>query len=62
MFKDFCKELKIANIVEYEGGTLKEQRDRTERLNSLAKQVTSGAASLISTSVSKKCAGHVLCE
>ncbi|KAJ1481285.1 P-loop containing nucleoside triphosphate hydrolase protein [Baffinella frigidus] len=39
VFKDFCKELKIANIVEYEGGTLKEQRDRTDRLNQLAKQV-----------------------
>ena len=39
VYRDFCAELKISNISEFEGSTNKEHRERTERLLELTSQV-----------------------
>ena len=39
VYAGFCKELGIQSIDEYEGGSLAEQRQRAEKLNSLGKMV-----------------------
>eukprot|EP00961_Rhodomonas_salina_P023332 313489-Rhodomonas_salina.1 len=44
IFADFCKELNIQSIEEYEGGSLKQQRERAERLNELNQQVAKMAS------------------
>jgi chromosome segregation ATPase len=40
VYKDFCAELKIKNISEFEGGTLREQRERKHELNTLSSLVS----------------------
>ena len=39
IYRDFCAELKIANISEFEGGSLKEHQERTESQFSLSSQL-----------------------
>ena len=39
MYADFCKELGISDITEYEGGSLAELRQRAERVNNLTRVV-----------------------
>mmetsp|Transcript_66287 Transcript_66287/g.138163 ORF Transcript_66287/g.138163 Transcript_66287/m.138163 type:complete len:1268 (-) Transcript_66287:281-4084(-) len=46
IFKEFCAELNISSIEEYEGGTLKQQRERQERLNELTAQVAKMASKI----------------
>ena len=41
VYADFCEELGIQSIDEYEGGSLAEARQRQEKLNSLSKMVCS---------------------
>ena len=39
VYRDFCVELKISNISEFEGGTHKDHKERSERLFELTFQV-----------------------
>jgi structural maintenance of chromosome 1 len=39
VYRDFCAELKISNISEFEGGTHKDHKERTEKLYDLTSQL-----------------------
>jgi structural maintenance of chromosome 1 len=39
VYREFCAELKIANISEFEGGSLKEHKERTEKQFELSAQL-----------------------